>query len=176
MTGSDYDPVTSISAEHVTAEFDCGSEAQTAWLRRHALQADRTDSSKVQVVTRTGDKRVVGYYALSAGSVEPAKAPPRVTRGMPRYPVPVVILTRLGVHRGEHGRGLGRALLKDALLRVASASEVIAARALLIHCEDDDAKGFYLHFAEFEESPTDPLQLYLLLSDLRKTFGRPDPE
>jgi len=147
-----YDPVTSISAEHVTAEFDCGSEAQTAWLRRHALQADRTDSSKVQVVTRTGDKRVVGYYALSAGSVEPAKAPPRVTRGMPRYPVPVVILTRLGVHRAEHGRGLG------------------------IHCEDDDAKGFYLHFAEFEESPTDPLQLYLLLSDLRKTFGRPDPE
>lgn len=171
-----YDPVTSISAEHVTAEFDCGSEAQTTWLRRQALQADRTDSTKVQVVTRTGDKRVVGYYALSAGSVESAMGPTRVTRGMPRYPIPVVILTRLGVDRSEQGQGLGRALLKDALLRVVSAAETIGARALLIHCEDADAKAFYLHFAEFEESPTDSLHLYLLLSDLRKTLGRPDPE
>ncbi len=171
-----YDPIASISAEHITAEFDCGSEAQTAWLRRHALQAHRMNSSKVQVVTRTGDKRVVGYYALSAGSVEPAKAPARVIRGMPRYPVPVVILTRLGVDRTEQGQGLGRALLKDALLRVASASEAIAARALLIHCEDADAKAFYQHVAEFEASPTDPLHLYLLVSDLRKTLGPLDSE
>lgn len=171
-----YDPITPISAEHITAEFDCGSEAQTAWLRRHALQAHRTDSSKVQVVTRTGNKRVVGYYALSAGSVEHDQAPPRVTRGMPGYPVPVVVLTRLGVDRTEQGQGLGRALLKDALFRVASASEVIAARALLIHCEDAAARTFYQHFAEFEASPTDPLHLFLLIGDLRKTLGPPDPK
>jgi GNAT superfamily N-acetyltransferase len=170
-----YDPITSISAEHITAEFDCGSEAQTAWLRKHALQAHRIDSSKVQVVTRTGDTRVVGYYALSAGSVEHVKAPPRVTGGMPRYPVPVVILTRLGVDRTEQRQGLGRALLKDALFRVASASEVIAARALLIHCEDVAAKAFYRHIAEFEESPTDPLHLYLVIGDLRKALGAADP-
>lgn len=166
-----YSQVESIASEHITDEFDCGSEAQTAWLRKHALQAHRTDTSKVRVVTRAGDKRVVGYYALAAGSVALENAPARVAKGMPRYPVPVVILTRLGVDRGEQGRGLGRALLKDALLRVASASEEIAARALLIHCEDETAKAFYQHFGEFEESSTDPLHLFLLMSDLRRSVG-----
>lgn len=166
-----YSQVESISGEHTTDAFDCGSEAQTAWLRKHALQAHRTDTCKVRVVTRVGDKRVVGYYALAAGSVALEDAPPRVGKGMPRYPVPVVILTRIGVDRQEQGRGLGRGLFNDALIRVASASEEIAARALLIHCENEAAKRFYLHFGEFEESSTDPLHLFLLMSDLRKSLG-----
>lgn len=161
----------SISGDHVTAQFDCGSDAQTTWLRKYALQADRTDTSKVRVVTHAGDLRVVGYYALAAGSIELVNAPSRIAKGMPRYPVPVVILTRLGVDRSEQGRGLGRALLTDALRRVTSASAVLGARALLIHCEDEHAKQFYLHLGEFEESPTDPLHLFLLMSDLRKTFS-----
>jgi GNAT superfamily N-acetyltransferase len=166
-----YGPIESISRDHVTAEFDCGSEAQTTWLRKHALQAHRTDTSKVRVVTHIGDARVIGYYALAAGSVELASTPIRVAKGMPRYPVPVVILTRLGVDRTEHGRGLGRALLRDVLLRVATASEVIGARALLIHCENEAARAFYWHLGEFEASPTDPLHVYLLMSDLRRTLG-----
>lgn len=171
-----YGPAESISANHDTSQFDCGSEAQTTWLRKHALQAHRTDSSKVRVVTRIGDVRVIGYYALAAGSVEVANAPARVAKGMPRYPVPVVILARLGVDRNEQGRGLGRALLQDLLLRVAIASEVIGARALLIHSEDEVAKAFYQHLGEFEESPTDPLHLYLLMSDLRRTLSGEDAD
>jgi GNAT superfamily N-acetyltransferase len=166
-----YGAVEPISVDHATAEFDCGSDAQSLWLRRHALQAHRTDSARVFVVTRALDRRVVGYYALSAGSVDLAEAPARVAKGMARYPVPVVILTRLGVDLSEQGRGLGRALVRDAILRVAAASEVIGARALLIHCEDETAKGFYRHFGEFQESPTDPLHLYILMSDLRKTLA-----
>ena len=87
---------------------------------------------------------------------------------MPRYPIPVIILTRLGVDLTAQGNGLGRALVKDMLLRVASASHTIGARALLIHCESEDARQSYMHIAEFEPSPTDPLHLYLLLSDLRR--------
>jgi GNAT superfamily N-acetyltransferase len=166
-----YGPVEPISAEHDTSEFDSGSDAQTLWLRRHALQAHRTDSTRVQVVCRSGERRVVGYYALSAGSVQLADAPPRVAKGMPQYPVPVVILTRLGVDLEEQGRGLGRALLKDAMLRVASASDAIGARGLLVHCEDERARAFYEHFGFFEQSPTDPLHLFLLMSDLRRTLG-----
>jgi GNAT superfamily N-acetyltransferase len=167
-----YSPAEAISKRHLTDEFDCGSEAQTSWLRRHALQADLTDSTKVRVVTRRGDQRVVGYYALSAGSVEQAHAPERVRKGMPRYPVPVIILTRLGVDEGEQGKGLGRALLKDAILRAEAASHSIGARALLIHCETVEAKAFYLRLVpDFEESPTDPLHLYLLMSDLRRTIA-----
>ena len=119
---------------------------------------------------------MVGYYAVAAGSVELADAPSRIAKGMPRYPVPVIILTRFGVDRSEQGRGLGRALLKDVILRVASASEVLGARALLIHCQDEDARTFYLHLAEFEPASSDPLHLYLLMSDLRRTIGPDDLE
>lgn len=167
-----YSPAEAISKSQLTDEFDCGSEAQTAWLRRHALQADLTDSTKVRVVTRSGDRRVVGYYALSAGSVELADAPERVRKGMPRCPAPVIVLTRLGVDRGEQGRGLGRALVKDAILRAEAASDSIGARALLIHCETVGAKDFYQRVVpDFAESPTDPLHLYLLMSDLRRTIA-----
>ena len=166
-----YAPVERIAARHETDGFDCGSDAQTNWLRRHALQADRSDSTRVMVVTRQDEHRVVGYHALSAGSVEPAAAPGRITKGLPRHPVPVVLLTRLGVDRSEQGRGLGRALVKDALLRVAAAAETIAARALLVHCESEEARAFYLRLAEFEASPTDPLHLYLLMADLRRASG-----
>lgn len=166
-----FRPAEPITAEHVTDAFDCGSDAQTSWLRKHALQAHRTDTSRVQVVTRQGERRVAGYYALAAGSVSPADVPARVAKGLPRYPVPVVILTRLGVDLGEQGRGLGAALLRDALLRVASAAEEIGARALLVHCESEEAAAFYRHLAEFDESPTDPLHLFLLLGDLRRSIG-----
>ena len=166
-----YSQVEPISKRHATADFDCGSEAQTTWLRKHALQADRSDSTRVQVVTRAGEARVVGYYALSAGSVETTNVPERILKGLPRYPVPVIILTRLGVDQDEQGHGLGRALVKDALLRAAEASEIIGARALLIHCENDSARAFYLRLLpEFEPSPTDPLHLFLLMSDLRRTL------
>jgi predicted N-acetyltransferase YhbS len=167
-----YSPAEAISKSHLTDEFDCGSEAQTSWLRRHALQADLTDSTKVRVVTPRGEQRVVGYYALSAGSVELADAPERVRKGMPRYPVPVIILTRLGVDRSEQGKGLGRALVKDAILRAEAASHSIGARALLIHCETVEARDFYRRVVpDFAESPTDPLHLYLLMSDLRRTIA-----
>ncbi len=167
-----YSQVEPISKRHVTADFDCGSEAQTTWLRKYALQADRSDSTKVQVVTRAGEGRVVGHYALSAGSVETTNAPERVLKGLPRYPVPVIILTRLGVDQDEQGHGLGRALVKDALLRADQASQAIGARALLIHCENEIARDFYLRLIpDFEPSPTDPLHLYLPMSDLRKTVA-----
>jgi GNAT superfamily N-acetyltransferase len=134
------------------------------------LQAHRTDSSRVRVVTRLGDPHAVGYCALAAGAVERMEAPGRVARGMLRHPVPVVLLTRLGVDLHEQGRDLGRAVLRDALVRVAAAADEIAARALLLHSEDARARDFYLHLAEFGPSPTDPLHLFLLLADLRRSL------
>jgi hypothetical protein len=76
--------------------------------------------------------------------------------GAGRYHQPVVILARLVVDRTVQGEGLGKALVVDALRRIATASEVIGVRALLIHCECDAARDFYLRLAKFEPSPTDP--------------------
>lgn len=157
-----------ISRDHETDAFDCASDAQTTWLRRHALQAHRSDTAKVYVVCRSGTRIVVGYYALAAGSVGHEDAPPRIAKGIGRYPVPVVILTRLGVDRGEQGKGLGSALVRDAFLQTASIAEQVGVRALLIHAETPEAKAFYQRIDPgFEASPTDPLHLVLLMKDLR---------
>ncbi len=165
-----YGPLERLTPEHLTSDFDCRSEAQTNWLRRHALQAQAAETAAVYVVCAAGSHRVVAYFALAAGSVAPSDAPPRVTRGTGRYAIPVILLARLGVDVSEQGHGLGRALLKEMLLRTSEAADTIGARALLIHAESDAARAFYQHLAEFEPSPTDALHLFLLMKDLRKTI------
>lgn len=114
--------------------------------------------------------QVVGYFALAVGQVERETAPRRLAKGVGRHPIPVVILTRLAVDVRHQGRGLGTAQLVDALRKVDLASGSIGVRALLIHAESIEAKAFYLNFAEFEASPTDPLHLILLMKDLRRAI------
>ena len=162
-----FGAIVPLTAAHETAEFECGSEAQTRWLRRHALQAQQSGSSRVYVVTEPISARVLGYYALAAGSVEPTEATPRLARGLGRHPIPVVVLTRLGVDVSMQGRGLGAALLRDALLRVDQGADVIGVRALLVHADSPRARNFYEHLAEFEASA---LHFVLLMKDLRRAL------
>lgn len=166
-----YGPPGPLGRGHRLGAFDCGQDAQTEWLREHALQAHRAGTSRVYVVCRRGEDGVVGYHALAAGAVRPGEAPSRVARGTGRHPIPVIVLTRLGVDRAEQGHGLGRALLADALRRAAAAADTIGVRAVLIHCEDEAARAFYIRQAAFEDSPTDPLHLMLLMKDLRAALG-----
>jgi GNAT superfamily N-acetyltransferase len=166
-----YRPIGLLAGDHDLDPFDCGSEEQTTWLRRHARQAHQSDTVKVYVVCRADGQRVVGYYALAAGSVAHEALPPRVSKGIGRYPVPVVILTRLGVDVSEQGTGLGSALVRDALLQCALIAERAGVRALLVHAESERAAGFYRHLGiGFEPSPTDPLHLILLMKDLRRAI------
>lgn len=164
--------VESLDAKHVVADFDCGSDAQTTWLRRHARQAQASGMSRVFVVRRLDDDRVVGYYAITTGSVLNADAPVRLATGTGGYDIPVIILARLGVDLGVQGRGLGRALVVNAFRRIDRVSDEVGVRAVLIHAEDVDARAFYLRLAAFEPSPVDDLQLLLLLKDLRKATRR----
>ena len=163
---SRYAPIDLLGAEHDTSQFDCGSVAQTEWLRKYALRAQQSGSSVVRVVRREGEARVVGYHALATASIRHEDAAAGVRAGMPRYPIPAILLTRLGVDLEEQGRGLGKALVVDAIRRVHRAAEDIGVRAFLIHAESEKARAFYEHLGEFEQSPTDPLHLMIRLSDL----------
>lgn len=158
-----------MSARHVVAGFDCGSTAQSSWLTEHALQAHRSGLSRVYIAAND-IAAAAGYYALAAGSVAPADAPRRLMQGAGRYQQPVIILTRLGVDLRAQGSGLGRALVVNALRRISAASEIVGVRAVLIHCEGDDARTFYRKLADFEDSPTDPMHLFLLMKDLRRAM------
>jgi predicted N-acetyltransferase YhbS len=111
---------------------------------------------------------VIGYYALAAGSVAHEEAPARLLKGVGRYPVPVILLTRLGVDLAKQGPGLGSALVQDAFRQAVAVSDRVGARALLIHCESPQTSDFYRRIDPgFEQSPTDPLHLLLLRADLR---------
>ena len=169
---SRYAPIEILTSEHDLSAFDCGSSAQTTWLRERALQAQQAYTSRAYVECPTGSRRVVGYYALAAGSIEAAASPARLARGAGRYAIPVVLLARLGVDLAEQGRGLGGALVRDALLQTTWIADRLGVRALLIHAQDDGAVAFYRHISEaFEPSPTDPLHLVLLLKDLRRAVS-----
>jgi GNAT superfamily N-acetyltransferase len=105
-------------------------------------------------------------HALAAASVGQTDAPPPLLKSAGRSPIPVILLARLGVDVGAQGHGLGAALVKDAMLRAHQAAGTIGARAILIHAESSKARKLYLHLAEFELSPTDPLHLLLLMEDI----------
>lgn len=172
-----FSSVELLTGAHLHDSFDCGSRAQSLWLTNHALQAHQSGLSRVYVVRdlhAEDSQRIAGYYALSAGSVAPIDAPRRLLQGSGRYNQPVVILTRLGVDGRAQGMGLGRALVVDALRRIGVASEVIGIRALLIHCETDAARDFYLRLAKFDASSTDPMHLILLMKDLRRALAVTD--
>lgn len=158
-----------LDAGHVVDGFGCGKAPLDDFLKRFAFANQGGGGSRTYVVCR--NRRVVGYYSLAPGSVEPGSAPERVKRGQPRHPVPVVLLARLALDQSEQGKGLGKHLLLDAFRRALAGAEVIGGRALLIHAKDDEARRFYLRY-DAEPSPTDPMHLYILMKDLRKALGQ----
>jgi GNAT superfamily N-acetyltransferase len=155
-----------LDKRHLLDAFECGEVALDDWLKKYARTAQGSGSARVYVTTNDG-KTVVGYYALAAAHVQPEAATERVSKGEPaRRPIPVVLLARLAVDKNHHGRGIGRSLLQDAVLRSLQAAEFIGARAMLIHAKHDSARAWYEQYG-FERSPTDPLHLMLLMKDLR---------
>lgn len=162
---SGYTPVEKLSISHDVADFDCGQEALNRFIQRFALASQSAGSARTYVVCGESG-RVVGYYSLAVGAVDHSDASARVVRGLARHPVPVMLLARLAIDREEHGRRLGTALLKDALLRTVQAAEIAGIRALLVHAKDDKARQWYQRF-DFEPSPSDPFHLFLLLKDIR---------
>jgi GNAT superfamily N-acetyltransferase len=161
-----------LGKQHRLDEFDCGEPALDEWLKRHARAAQASDSARVIVVTLEDGETVVGYYALAAAQVAPEDATARALKGQPQArPVPAILLARLAVDRSHQNAGLGRSLLQDVLLRCVEAAEAIGARVLLVHAKHDAAKEWYMQFG-FEESPTDPLHLLMLLKDVRAFLQR----
>ena len=109
---------------------------------------------------------MVGYYTLVVGQVEYDDAPERLTKGLARHPVPVMLLARLAVATSWQGKGIGSGILKDAILRTLQAAGIAGIRAFAINSKDDDAKAFYEH-RNFLASPSDPYHLFRLMKDVR---------
>ncbi len=153
-----------LQRRHGIDTFDCGREALNRFLIRYALQNQQAEASQTYVAL--ADEEVVGYYTLVVGQVEYNDAPERLTKGLARHPVPIMLLARLAVAVSWQGKGLGSGLLKDAMLRTVQAAEIAGIRAFAVHAKDTEAKSFYEHF-DFAPSPSDPYHLFRLLKDIR---------
>lgn len=155
-----------LADHHRLEAFDSGEAGLNSWLQRRARANQATGASRTYVACR-GDE-VVAYYALATGGVDLINAPGRYRRNMPD-PIPAVVLARLAVDRRDQSRGIGRAMLRDAMARVVLASESIGIALVLVHAPDQDARRFYLHFG-FRESPLAPLVLMTRVKDVREGF------
>lgn len=147
-----------ITGAHILTAFDSGVASLDDWLRRRALTNQVCGASRVYVVA-AAHRRVVGYYALASGALAHAQAPGRIKRNMPD-PIPMAVLGRLAVDRSMQGKGLGVALLQDAVLRVEQAAAILGIRGILVHAISDAARIFYERHG-FIASVSNPRMLIL---------------
>lgn len=156
-----------LADAHQTEGFCCGVPMLEDWLHRRAKANQASGASRTFVSCE--ENRVVAYYALAAGAIQMEIATGKFRRNMPD-PIPVVVLARLAVDRAHQGRGLGRALFRDAAQRVLQASGAIGIRGMIVHAISEEAKAFYLTLG-FDPSPSDPMTLLVTLPDLRAAFS-----
>jgi GNAT superfamily N-acetyltransferase len=160
-------PPEPLSAKHEASAFDSGEPALDDWLRKRALANEQSGASRTYVID--AGNRVVGFYCLAAGSVAKQAATGHIRRNMPE-PIPVMIIGRLAIDRAFQARGLGKALLRDAVLRTLQAAAIAGIRAILLHAISEDAKRFYVHCG-FSESPLDPMTMMISVAEAERIFS-----
>jgi GNAT superfamily N-acetyltransferase len=155
-----------LESRHQLADFDCGEPSLDDWLKRRAAKNQANGSSRTYVVCE--QDHVVGYYCLAAGAIGHGDAPTSMKRNRPD-PVPVLMLGRLAIHKDHHQKGIGTALLKDAIRRSHEAAEIAGVTALLVHAISEPARRFYLSRG-FIESPVKPMTLCLMLDTVNQAL------
>ena len=147
-----------LTEAHQLEEFSCREAVLDDWLKKRARTNQASGASRTYVAGEEGG-RVIGYYCLSSGAIAAVDAPGSVRPNMPD-PIPMAILGRLAIDQAFQGRGIGKAMLQDAVLRAGQAASIMGIRGLLVHVLDDKAKAFSERFG-FRGSPTSPLTLIL---------------
>lgn len=159
-------PPQRITAAHDLSQFESGEPELDDWLRRRALANEAAHASRTYVVC--DGKQVVGYYTLANGALQRERAPKPVTRNMPD-PIPAMVLGRLAVDQQYQRQGIGRALLADALKRVAQAADIAGIKVVLVHAISDEAKRYYERNG-FLPSPIEPRTLCLPVATIQQSL------
>ena len=159
-----------ISSDQLVDDFDCGELSLDHWLKKRALKNQASDASRCFVIC--DGRSVIGYYSLSAGGISHEAAPKAMRRNMPD-PLPVLLIGRLAIDMKYHNQGLGRALLRDAMLRAVHIASDTGVFAIMVHALSEQAKRFYLS-SGFVESPLQPMTLIMTLATVRAVFAESD--
>ena len=147
--------------------FSCGQPDLDVWLRRFARHAEGMRSGRTWVWTQNG--LVVAYFTLAGHVIERGELPARPGRGSPDR-IPAVLIARFALHETLHGSGLGGRLLADAVSRIVAATDIVAARFVVVDAIDEHAADFYSHYG-FERIP-DTYRLVRKINDLAEDVRR----
>jgi predicted N-acetyltransferase YhbS len=151
-----------LTKAHILHGFNSTRTSLNAWLIDRALANEEQGASRTFVICAGGTQKVIGYYCLTQGAIGHDAVSAKFKRNMPN-PLPVTVLGRLAVDQAWAGKGLGAALLKDAVLRSRLAAVQAASRGIFVQALDEEAATFYLKFG-FTRSPSEPLYLMLSLT------------
>lgn len=157
-----------ITSEHDLRSFECGEVSLNRFLKSYALKNDRNNIGKTFVAVTEDAPIVLGFYTLSGGSVKFDTLPTDVE--LPRYPIPTAHLGRLATDRSVRGRGLGEALLFDALKRAAEISNDLGIHIVELFALNEKAKSFYLQYG-FRELADDQLHLYMKMETVKQLIS-----
>jgi len=160
MAEPEFTSVAPLDGGHDRTVFDCGVPPLNSYLRNYALQNQKKGIVRNYVTTWTDEKTIVGYYSLVFAAIDQKRLPAKLVKGLGKYDIPVMLLARLAVDHRQQGKGLGKALLKDAILRTMQAAEIAGLKLLLVHAKDETAADFYRKQG-FEPVIDDPLRLFL---------------
>ena len=161
-------PPERLTPKHDLSDFRSQEPALDSWLRQRALRNEESGASRTYVVC--SGSRVVGFYSLATGAVAQSSATGRVRRNMPE-PIPVVVLGRMAVDEAWERNGIGRGLIRDAVLRTLQAGESIGIRAILVHAKSEQARRFYVEKCGLSASPSDPMVLMITLADAKAVLA-----
>jgi GNAT superfamily N-acetyltransferase len=160
-------PPEPLTDRHDTSQFSCGKPALDHWLKTRALSNQERGFTVVSVVHEQG--RVVGYYGLAPMAVIPSLMPRSIKTGQPPNPVPCLLLGQLATDRAWAGKGIGTALLLDALMRAVAGARLIGGRALVVHALDEDAVGFWRRRG-FQPAKDDRFTLFRSIRDIEASL------
>ena len=168
LTGITVEP---LGRQHDRTAFHCGADALDRYLKQQARQdADKRVAAPF-VAVNPPNRRVLGYYTLSASVVTLTDLPDELTRKLPRYPqLPVTLLGRLAVDQSARVQRLGEHLLLDALHRSLTHADEIAAMAVVVDAKDENAAAFYRHYG-FIPLQAQPRRLYVPMRVVAQLLG-----
>ena len=150
-----------LAPRHDVRGFACGVSSLDDWVRSRAYPSQLIGASRT-FVTCEAD-RVVGYYTVSAGSLAVARKPPPASSAQP---IPVAVLGRVGLDHRRHRQGIGRALVRDAVLRILEAKHAFPVKGVLAEAISPESRLFFAALG-FEPSCIDDSTLLASFADLR---------
>lgn len=157
-----------LARKHNRQEFDCGTQELNDYLRKYARQNHEAGGAKTFVAVEPAQpETILGYYTVSPASLEFARTPASVSKGLGRYDVPVYLLGRLAVDTRWQDMGLGGQLLSAAMARCMQVAQEVGGVALLIDAKDERAAQWYARFGAVP-TPDAPLTLVLPFATFAK--------